>query len=80
MLRDLGARCDLIVLTHVPQALMVAPEVMEEEAREACENVAVEPDLRRALEIVRKAVGEEGGVLVAGSLRLVGGVLAELGP
>jgi len=79
MLADLASRVDMVVLTELPSAPMHPAEAMRSEAREHCTHVMVEPSLDRALETARQASGDSGGILVAGSLYLVGATIAELG-
>jgi dihydrofolate synthase/folylpolyglutamate synthase len=67
-----------IVVTRPPVPRGLDPEEVAELARKKIDSVSVAAEPRAALEVARGLAGEDGYVLVAGSLYLVGHVLGLL--
>jgi dihydrofolate synthase/folylpolyglutamate synthase len=67
-----------VVLTHVAMERAASPEDLARRAGEAGRGAVREPDVARALERARELAGPDALLVVAGSLYLVGAVLALL--
>jgi dihydrofolate synthase/folylpolyglutamate synthase len=79
MLTRLLPFAETLVLTRPPGERGTDPADVAAGAREQHPDVRVEADPEAALTLARALAGEEGTVLVAGSLYLVGAVLGKLG-
>jgi len=67
---------DAVVVTSVPGGGMAPPDALAAVARQVgASEVLVEEDPQGALGVARSLAGADGGILVAGSLYLVGAVL-----
>jgi dihydrofolate synthase/folylpolyglutamate synthase len=75
LLDPLGATsASLVVACPAPSARTVAPADIAAAARALGVDAEVAPDVATAVEIAKAAAGEDGLVLVAGSLYVVGAV------
>ncbi|MBD89843.1 MAG: bifunctional folylpolyglutamate synthase/dihydrofolate synthase [Deltaproteobacteria bacterium] len=78
MMEALAPEVDRVVVTAIPDTPLPDLEVLSNVAHHHGAWVDVEPDLDEALSHARQEAGDSGGVLVAGSLHLVGAVLPHL--
>ena len=78
MMEALAPEVDRVVVTAIPDTPLPDLEVLSNVAHHHGAWVDVEPDLDEALSHARQEAGDGGGVLIAGSLHLVGAVLPRL--
>ena len=78
VLSPLLPHCDAVVLTSVPGHPLPDVGAARAVAQFYDARITVEPDNERALEVARRLSGPDGGVLVCGSLYLLGEVLPML--
>lgn len=78
MMAALAPKVDRVVVTSIPDSPLPDLDALTATARNHGAWVDVEPDLSVALGRARQEAGPEGGILVAGSLHLVGAVLPSL--
>jgi dihydrofolate synthase/folylpolyglutamate synthase len=76
ILKEVAPRCDAVVLTQATSLAGAAHGYGV--ARSLCPRVMLEPDLEAAMELARSEAGPEGGILVTGSIYLLGDVLKAL--
>jgi len=78
VLSPLLPQCDAVVLTTVPDHPLPDLGVARGVAEFYDARIAVEPDNKRALEVARRLAGPDGGILVCGSLYLLGAMFPML--
>ena len=77
MLERLGPRVDCVILTTGSEGKDFTAECVEE-ARRALPRVFVEPNLERAIDLAAELASPNGGILITGSLYLVGDAMQHL--
>jgi dihydrofolate synthase / folylpolyglutamate synthase len=77
MLSELGPHVDCVILTTASEGREFTPDCIRE-ARNLLPEVLFEPDLVRAIELATDMAHPRGGVLLTGSLYLVGDVMGYL--
>ena len=74
----LAPKVDRVIITAIPDTPLPDLEVLSTIAKEHGAWVDVEPDLEQALDQARDYAAPRGGLLIAGSLHLVGAVIPSL--
>jgi len=77
MLTQLGSNVDCVILTTASEGREFTPNCVKE-ARNHLPELLFEPDLERALELASDIAQPTGGMLITGSLYLVGDAMAHL--
>jgi len=75
MIAQLGPHLDLVVVTNLPDQAPPALDALVFASRRHEFKLTVEPYIPSALELARRRAGTDGGLLVTGSLHLIGHVL-----
>jgi dihydrofolate synthase/folylpolyglutamate synthase len=78
MMDALAPKVDKVIVTAIPHTPLPDLERLSAVARERGAEVDVESDLTLALRQARDEAGLQGGILVAGSLHLVGAIMPHL--
>ncbi len=75
MIAQLGPQLDLVVVTNLPDQAPPALDPLVFASRRHDFKLTVEPYIPSALELARRRAGTDGGLLITGSLYLIGHVL-----
>jgi dihydrofolate synthase/folylpolyglutamate synthase len=75
MIRELGPHLDRLIVTNLPDQAPPPLDALVFASRRHGFKLSIEPYIPSALELARRRAGSDGGLLVTGSLHLIGHVL-----